>query len=436
MQKTNNCISYINKLAVIIIAATVIYSTIEIYLQTVTALNVSYNNNSLNCVVTENTILSLLLCLLNSALVAKMHTQINVISTYQYKKDDVCSYIEEYCYRLALLGTVLVIIAPIWSQESIIVPYIPIVNNILFILGISCFGTFMLLYHITTARHSIINISFSIVTLVLFISLYYSYHDLKLVIEKYPVDLQFFYTTLFWSSNHIMNIIFTNALLIAWIRLLKLLNSNDNITLIYKIMILCNTAIAATSLLGHYRYRSESSVFQQFYINYTQNFVLLAPTILSITQLYYLLNTKSRHKISAQYNIIYYGLVLGPSLFLAVNIIGICSANLCRIAMHGTILTTIITFMTISYGIRSQQQGINSNFAIIQLFTHTIIYLLSTIITVILVNNYFSVETTKIITVLLYIVKLLELISQIMFLYITLWFSHISCAAVRVFCKR
>lgn len=213
---------------------------------------------------------------------------------------------------LAFLGTALMALSPICGQNfPVMNNYIPMLENIIFILGLSLFGVSVLLFacwrlsyviiefiqkYPSSSRASVCErgnlrsiyltrlprkllclamtfkdlINFTIIsTIILFIlvwlSFLLSYLQLQEIIRLTPISIEYFYELLFWSGGHLLQFVYTQILILVWLILFsQCLGRELKFTKIYFILLNLNFIIAIIAIYGHF-YDITGNEFNEYY---------------------------------------------------------------------------------------------------------------------------------------------------------------------------
>lgn len=128
--------------------------------------------------------------------------------------------------QAAFLGIILMSISPFMSStEPVMNNYIPMLDNIVFIMGLSIFMTIIFLMSIITISAvprthgeyaAFIGGCLFIISIACFII---SYDKLNREII-YPMDLHGFYEMLFWSGGHALQFLYMHTMYVIWVKLL------------------------------------------------------------------------------------------------------------------------------------------------------------------------------------------------------------------------
>lgn len=182
--------------------------------------------------------------------------------------------------RLAFLGTALMALSPICGQNfPVMNNYIPMLENIIFILGISIFGVSILLfacwrlYYFALKKNNnctskLINttiISTTILFILVWLCFLLSYLQLQEVVRLTPISIEYFYELLFWSGGHLLQFIYTQILILVWVILFSCwLGREVKFTRLFFILLNLNFIIAFIAIFGHF-YDITSNEFNEYY---------------------------------------------------------------------------------------------------------------------------------------------------------------------------
>lgn len=149
--------------------------------------------------------------------------------------------------NLCLLGAFLIAISPLFKGHHYMNHYIPILENLCFILGISLylvstfiFGTYVFINLMLCKNHSLtLQTKFtkyttltSIVTMYLATSSFcISYYSINKIEEHIPIDTSFFYELLFWAPSHIIQFLYTQIFIYLLIVLSNSINIRNDINI-------------------------------------------------------------------------------------------------------------------------------------------------------------------------------------------------------------
>ncbi len=161
-------------------------------------------------------------------------------------------------------------------------------ENIIFVLGLSLFGITLLLYALNIlylfdwANWSGL-VNFTILsTIIMFIltwvCFWCSYNDLQNVIQIIPIEIEFYYELLFWSGGHLLQFIYTQIAMFIWIMLFeKLIGKESKFQKFYLFLLYLNFVFSTLIIWGHISYDIIDGNFKEFYTNYMKYLGGIAP---------------------------------------------------------------------------------------------------------------------------------------------------------------
>lgn len=266
---------------------------------------------------------------------------------------------------LCLSSLVLMSISPLFGQDPVMNNYIPMLDNVVFISGLSLFGISNLLYALTIVLNipsldefKICNVCIiiriaAITSAIIYFSVWFcfilSYLELKRVILTIPLSIDFYYELLYWSGGHLLQFLYTQILMIVWIILFQKLKNEDlKFKKIYLILLGFNLIQALSALIGHYKYDIISAEFKEYFTMHMKYSGGIAPVI---CVLLLILETKFWHRIRSS-SYISASLICSIFLFLSGGLIGIAIAgtNVTIPAhYHGSIVGISVAFMGYVY---------------------------------------------------------------------------------------
>lgn len=245
--------------------------------------------------------------ILRSALV--IHTNLSILvwfvssiaAVWSYKLQ--LSYFTITCVILAFISTALIALSLICGQNfSVMNKYIPVLENILFILGLSLFGVTILLFAFYTLYHTIIYFNdwgsgaqlikytiFSTVILFLLSCLCFtiSYLQLQEVIRLTEISIEFYYELLFWSGGHLLQFLYTQILILVWVTLFYNGTGRElKYDKYYLVLLALNFVIAAVALGGHLLYNILDYGFKEYYVRVVKYETIITPVLALLLMLY------------------------------------------------------------------------------------------------------------------------------------------------------
>ncbi|HJD55254.1 MAG TPA: cbb3-type cytochrome c oxidase subunit I [Rickettsia endosymbiont of Pyrocoelia pectoralis] len=192
--------------------------------------------------------------------------------------------------KLALLATLLIAISPVAGHNPVMNNYIPMLENIVFILGLSLFGVTLLLYAINILYffdfanwNNFTNftiLSTIIMFLLTWVCFWCSYRDLHNVIQIIPIEIEFYYELLFWSGGHLLQFIYTQIAMFIWVSLLQKLVAHELRFQKFYLLVLClNFIFGMLIIWGHISYNVIDGSFKEFYTNHMKYLGGIAPVL-------------------------------------------------------------------------------------------------------------------------------------------------------------
>ncbi|WP_341787716.1 cbb3-type cytochrome c oxidase subunit I [Rickettsia endosymbiont of Cantharis rufa] len=192
--------------------------------------------------------------------------------------------------KLASLSTLLIAISPIAGHNPVINNYIPMLENIIFIWGLSLFGVTLILYAINilylfdwTNLNSLVNftiLSTIIMFILSFVCFGWSYNGLQNIIEIIPIEIEFYYELLFWSGGHLLQFIYTQILIFIWVILFRELIARElKFQKFYLFSLYLNFIFGIITIFGHVSYDIIDGAFKEFYTNHMKYLGGIAPVL-------------------------------------------------------------------------------------------------------------------------------------------------------------
>lgn len=182
------------------------------------------------------------------------------------------------CVIIAFISTALIALSPFCGQNfPVMNNYIPMLENIMFILGISLFGVSVLLFALYTLWNcckisyfnSLINftiLSTVIMWLLVWVCFIWSYYQLQEIIKLVPVDIEFYYELLFWSGGHLLQFIYTQILILVMIVLFHVwIGKELRFKKLYLALLYLNFVISVAAISGHLLYDIIDAEFKEYY---------------------------------------------------------------------------------------------------------------------------------------------------------------------------
>lgn len=254
-------------------------------------------------------------------------------------------------YYLYAAGIVLLTISPIFGGTPYLNNYIPMLDNLGFIIGLAfifCSSLIMAGSAFFSLRSSEV---FSICLILGAIILAFLLAaDDALVILTQSFDYQQYYEYLFWGAGHIMQFLYTQLAIIAWWRLA----GNEALRDVYSLLLWLNSAFALCGLSCYLIASGEMDIVYSLFTSHMQYFAGIVPSIIAMLLIF---NIKKQYKSLAHANLAAVGLSF--ALFFCGGIIAIMIGghNVTIPAhYHGSVVGVSVALMGLIYHIIFAQE--------------------------------------------------------------------------------
>ena len=184
------------------------------------------------------------------------------------------TYFENIFNKLALIGMILMAISPLVGQSNPIMNnYVPILENIWFIICLSLFGCTILCFSILVFINSfydfdfkeekylahilpIVKMSSSLMYIMVWICFALSYKEATALSTVFPMEVDYYYELLFWSGGHLLQFIYTQIVMFVWLVLAELwLGKKLFYYKIYNSLFVINLVLSLFIFYGHVAYQ-------------------------------------------------------------------------------------------------------------------------------------------------------------------------------------
>ncbi|MCT4634971.1 MAG: cbb3-type cytochrome c oxidase subunit I [Rickettsiales bacterium] len=280
----------------------------------------------------------------------------------------------------SVVGAIFIATSPfIGASEAIKSDYIPILHNLVFIIGISLFITGILLQAILTSlsykkiKDNLVSFTIymnAMIFLIVVICFVQSVCGINKVVGARFIDLVEYYQLLFWGPGHLLQFCYIQLIIIVWMVIAKTLTSKlslDNTIFIY--LQWFNFLLVAISIMVYWFYPIDSAQLYDFFTLHMKYIGGLLATIIAIWLL-----ARMRINISK-----FEAVTLFSSIFLLLSggFIGylITGANVTVPAhYHGVILGITVGLMGLFYMILPKVgfRSVNNKHAIWQIMIYTV----------------------------------------------------------------
>lgn len=288
-------------------------------------------------------------------------------------------YFGKILCRFALLGSIIMGISPFCAENlPVMNNYIPMLENLWFVVGLSIFGISTLLFALSiffSSKNSCSLVAFSssssaFMFIMVFVCFTLSYFKLEKILEIVPINIDFYYELLYWSGGHLLQFVYVQILIIVWIILLKLNNNNSIFSKAYFGILVLNFTLSLLALLGHFFYDIIDAEFKEYYTNHMKYAGGIAPILTILVMSYQALSEKKELD-----SYIKASMIGSIGLFLSGGVIGllISGVNVTIPAhYHGSIVGISLAFMGFAYLLfESCNCNFNKRWATVQLYVIT-----------------------------------------------------------------
>jgi hypothetical protein len=287
-----------------------------------------------------------------------------IIWSYGNKK----IYFENIFNKLALFAMVLMVVSPLLGESNPIMNnYIPILENIFFIIGLSLFLSTILCFAILVFINSFYDFDFknpqylahilpfvkmssSLMYIMVWICFALSYKEATKLSTVFPMEVDYYYELLFWSGGHLLQFIYTQILMFVWLILAEVWLGNKLFYYkIYGSLFVINLVLSFFIFYGHIFYQMPEFEFTSFFTKHMQHCGGVAPTLFMLVLIVDIFKTKqTKEKV----NFAATAFVSSSLLFFVGGLVGILISgiNLSIPAhYHGSIVGISIAFLGFAY---------------------------------------------------------------------------------------
>ena len=266
--------------------------------------------------------------------------------------------------RLGLIAMIMIAISPVIGDKAPVMNnYIPMLENLAFIIGLCLFGVSLLCLAIITVisgvyefrQHqqdysvfSLAKLSSSIIYLMVFTCFIWSFLELDRISDIVPLDIDFYYELLYWSGGHLLQFLYTQILMLIWFILFELYLDRLKFNTIYQSLLVINFLLGSLVFYGHYNFDIIDSQFKEFFTRHMIYCGGIAPVIFALL-LCYEAFVAHRRKVPS---FIYTTIICSIFLFFFGGLIGllITGVNVVIPAhYHGEIVGISIALMGLVY---------------------------------------------------------------------------------------
>ena len=267
--------------------------------------------------------------------------------------------------KAGFVGMLLMALSPLFpGSEPVMNNYVPMLENLVFIIGLSLFGVVILIFSVQIVVMSFIKqdafsygdrivVITKCTSALLFIGVWFcfilSYFGIDSLTNIVPLEIDYYYEMLFWSGGHLLQFIYTQVMMFALLALAETWKGGRlNYTNVYEMLLALNFVLALFIFIGHFYYDVSDGVFKEFFTLHMIYTGGLAPTIFILALLFELLTARIKNVppfVSAAF-------LASSLLFLSGGLIGaiISGVNVTIPAhYHGSIVGISVAFMGLTY---------------------------------------------------------------------------------------
>ena len=267
--------------------------------------------------------------------------------------------------KAGFVGMLLMALSPLFpGSEPVMNNYVPMLENLVFIIGLSLFGVVILIFSVQIVVMSFIKqdafsygdrivVITKCTSALLFIGVWacfiLSYFGIDSLTNIVPLEIDYYYEMLFWSGGHLLQFIYTQVMMFALLALAETWKGGRlNYTNVYEMLLALNFVLALFIFIGHFYYDVSDGVFKEFFTLHMIYTGGLTPTIFILALLFELLTARIKNVppfVSAAF-------LASSLLFLSGGLIGaiISGVNVTIPAhYHGSIVGISVAFMGLTY---------------------------------------------------------------------------------------
>ncbi|MCC8460438.1 MAG: cbb3-type cytochrome c oxidase subunit I [Candidatus Megaira endosymbiont of Carteria cerasiformis] len=208
-------------------------------------------------------------------------------------------YFSNIFSKLALAGIALMTISPLIGQSNPIMNnYVPILENVWFIIGLSLFGSSILYFSILVFINSfhdfslkeekytaqilpVVKFTSSLMYIMVWGCFALSYKEVMALSNIFPIEIDYYYELLFWSGGHLLQFIYTQIVMFVWLVLAELWIGKRLIYYkVYSSLFIINFILSLFVFYGHLAYQMPEYEFTAFFTKHMQYCGGIAPTLL------------------------------------------------------------------------------------------------------------------------------------------------------------
>ena len=277
-------------------------------------------------------------------------------------------YFSNIFSKLALAGIALMTISPLIGQSNPIMNnYVPILENVWFIIGLSLFGSSILYFSILVFINSfhdfslkeekytaqilpVVKLTSSLMYIMVWGCFALSYKEVMALSNIFPIEIDYYYELLFWSGGHLLQFIYTQIVMFVWLVLAELWIGKGLIYYkVYSSLFIINFILSLFVFYGHLAYQIPEYEFTVFFTKHMQYCGGIAPTLLMAVLI---IDIFKFTRVKNHLSFVAIAFMASVLVFFAGGLIGvlISGINLSIPAhYHGSIVGISIAFLGFAY---------------------------------------------------------------------------------------
>ncbi len=290
-----------------------------------------------------------------SVLVWFFAVQSALINFYSY------NYVSLIMFVLALFGTSMITISPLYKALPFMNNYVPILQNFPFALGLSFLTCSVIINNIHFLYRFIVNtkkildqhclyaLTSAVITLTAIICIYVAYHKLQQTDHILVFGVQDYFEKLFWGGGHILQFMYVQLMQFAWIVLYGRISGKDlvqNKLLIFTAII--NVVLVLPPLIISNKLAIASLEYTLFFTTHMRYFAGISSSVLAVYLTFKMIKSSKLDYYCFEYS----ALISSMVLFFSGGIISFWineSNTIIPAHYHGSIIGITISLMGLIY---------------------------------------------------------------------------------------
>ena len=187
-------------------------------------------------------------------------------------------------YYLFCVGVLIISVSPLFGGTPNLNNYVPILDNLLFIIGIACVlcATMIMAFSVPLFSNQLAMtyVGSAIIFAATILSFILSVPEADIMLHGSILDRHDYYEMLFWGPGHILQFLYVHLAMVAWRSLVKV-KKYDNC---YDFLLLLNAVFAVSAIICHFLADGDESfiLIKDFFTQHMKYFGGIAPTLAAI----------------------------------------------------------------------------------------------------------------------------------------------------------